>query len=124
MTESQAKQFAEMFKMMQDLNDRSLRAEQGQKSLINTVKEIKENQHVIEAKINAIGTRLSLVETKVSALELANNEIRAKQCLAESTNFANRLDDLEDRSRRNNLVIYGIPDVQSETWAESEKKSA
>uniref|UniRef100_A0A1S4LJU1 Uncharacterized protein n=3 Tax=Ixodes scapularis TaxID=6945 RepID=A0A1S4LJU1_IXOSC len=31
-------------------------------------------------------------------------------------------DDLDNRSRRNNLIFFGIPDVQNETWATSEER--
>lgn len=33
-----------------------------------------------------------------------------------------RLDDAEDRSRRNNLLFYNIPDIATETAPESEEK--
>lgn len=39
---------------------------------------------------------------------------------AQSAEFTSRLNELEDRSRRDNLIFYGIPDNSSETWAESE----
>lgn len=35
--------------------------------------------------------------------------------------LASRLDELEDRSRRNNLIFYGMPDTK-ETWEETETK--
>ena len=34
----------------------------------------------------------------------------------------NKLDDLENRSRRNNLCFEGIPESPNETWQESESK--
>lgn len=33
-----------------------------------------------------------------------------------------RLDDFEDRSRRENLIFYGVADSASETWSQSEVK--
>lgn len=33
-----------------------------------------------------------------------------------------RQDDLENRSRRNNLLFYGLDDTAGETWAESEER--
>lgn len=40
----------------------------------------------------------------------------------ESAALSSRLDDFEDRSRRENLIFYGLIDSVSETWAESELK--
>ena len=37
-------------------------------------------------------------------------------------NFTNKLFDLEDRSRRNNLIIDGISESRNETWEECEEE--
>lgn len=38
------------------------------------------------------------------------------------TNLQDYQDDLDNRSRRNNLIFFGIEDNQNETWAESESR--
>lgn len=40
----------------------------------------------------------------------------------ESAALSSRLDEFEDRSRRDNLIFYGLSDSASESWAESELK--
>nr|XP_054917232.1 uncharacterized protein LOC126544205 [Dermacentor andersoni] len=45
----------------------------------------------------------------------------AQAIKSESIALASRLDDLEDRSRRHNLLFFGIPDGVSETWTQSEE---
>ncbi|XP_072144695.1 uncharacterized protein [Dermacentor andersoni] len=40
----------------------------------------------------------------------------------ENSILASRLDHLEDRSRRDNFLFYGITDSPTETWAESETR--
>lgn len=39
----------------------------------------------------------------------------------ESLEMHSRLDDLEDRSRRENLIFYGLADTSTETWSQSEE---
>ncbi|XP_037509563.1 uncharacterized protein LOC119386310 [Rhipicephalus sanguineus] len=41
---------------------------------------------------------------------------------SQQASIQNRLDDLEDRSRRDNLIIHGIPDAR-ETWQQTEQKA-
>lgn len=41
---------------------------------------------------------------------------------SEHASLQARLDEFEDRSRRENLIFYGIEDSASETWADSEEK--
>ncbi|KAH8039533.1 hypothetical protein HPB51_007435 [Rhipicephalus microplus] len=41
---------------------------------------------------------------------------------SEQASLRARLDEFEDRSRRENLIFYGIEDSVSETWADSEEK--
>ncbi|XP_040357426.2 uncharacterized protein LOC121046817 [Ixodes scapularis] len=127
MTVAQATQLDDVCKLLQDLNARAIKSQEGQSSLIKTVEEIKKNQQSIEAKINEFGSRLLLVESKISALEIVDHDFQEMQGVAEAlqnnnVNLLERLNELEDRSRRDNLIIHGLPDVASETWAESETK--
>ena len=40
----------------------------------------------------------------------------------ENKTLKNKLAYLEDQSRRNNIVIYGIPESNEESWADCEEK--
>ncbi|KAH6940907.1 hypothetical protein HPB50_010340 [Hyalomma asiaticum] len=51
-----------------------------------------------------------LQQTITDAVREVNAELRS------------RLDDFEDRSRRENLIFFGIPDAAAETWSQSEDK--
>ncbi|KAJ8031336.1 hypothetical protein HOLleu_28036 [Holothuria leucospilota] len=46
-------------------------------------------------------------ELKVNKTEVA--DIRGKRSIFE-TSFGRKMEDLENRSRRNNLVFYGVPE--------------
>ena len=58
----------------------------------------------------------SLEFTQAQVEELITSDLRVKEHLG------NKLDDLENRSRRNNLCFEGIPESPNETWQESESK--
>ncbi|XP_075527814.1 uncharacterized protein LOC142559976 [Dermacentor variabilis] len=65
-------------------------------------------------------------ESLVESLELNPSSadipaVVAHAVKTENASLLTRLDDLEDRSRRDNLIFYGISDTPSETWAQSEK---
>ena len=54
--------------------------------------------------------RLVSLEEKVLTLERENNWLK------------NKLDAMENQSRRNNLLIYGLPEEGKESWEQSEEK--
>ncbi|XP_040073744.1 uncharacterized protein LOC120846133 [Ixodes scapularis] len=110
------KQLDEMCKPLQD----------GQSKLLMVVNEIKTNQQQLEDKITGISNRLQNVETKTNALDRLDCEVRTTHQVLEEVKknafLRARLDDLEDRFRRYNLIFHGIDDSPSETWAQSEQK--
>lgn len=57
----------------------------------------------LKAAVENISTR---VETTISSLAALHDS----------------QDDLDNRSRRNNLILYGLLDAVNESWAESEEK--
>lgn len=127
MSDVQAKQFSEMYDLLQSLNARSLQFEQGQSKLLTSVNEIKKNQKVMQEQVTDINKRLQVVETKTILLETKQQEHGIAGQAADSLRNENialrgRLDDMEDRSRRNNVIFYGIPDLASETWGDAERK--
>ena len=54
--------------------------------------------------------------------ELITSDLRVKEVKVQIEDIGNKLDDLENRSRRNNLCFEGIPESLNETWQESESK--
>ena len=55
-------------------------------------------------------------------LRLITSDLRVKEVKVQIEDLGNKLDDLENRSRRNNLRFEGIPESPNETWQESESK--
>lgn len=67
-----------------------------------------------------------LLKKKTEAIETLEADINDTRVMlnnvAEQCNVVlTRADDLEDRSRRNNLILHGIPDCE-EKWEETEQK--
>nr|XP_037276428.1 uncharacterized protein LOC119169479 [Rhipicephalus microplus] len=118
---------AELVKTMKDLNERTKRMESAQTTILDTVSVLKEQQQSVSESINEIKDRLAKVENQTSVFEHWQHEMKELRTTVErlekdTSNMHSRLDDAEDRSRRNNLVFYGIPDAADETSSESEKK--
>ncbi|XP_068735211.1 protein unc-13 homolog C-like [Montipora capricornis] len=68
----------------------------------------------LSAYMNSVNTRIDIlikdVQSVKSSLEFTLEDL------------GNKLDDLENRSRLNNLCFEGIPESLNETWQESESK--
>ena len=60
------------------------------------------------------------MQRKVSSLEEKVEEIYDYQI--DPDEVEKKLTDLEDRSRRNNLQIDGVPEENDESWDDSERK--
>ncbi|KAH9382493.1 hypothetical protein HPB48_010921 [Haemaphysalis longicornis] len=91
------------------------------------ITELKDAQESIFKSIADINKRLQALETQSAAYDswkLDTDETRQvlQRMEKENATLKARLDDAEDRSRRDNLVFYGITDSKSETWQDSEKK--
>ncbi|KAH9375578.1 hypothetical protein HPB48_017123 [Haemaphysalis longicornis] len=90
---------------------------------LNEVKKIQLN---LQKDITDINERLLAVEEKMAASEgcltpdISGSVAEAVRC--ETDSITRRLDEFEDRSRRENLIFYGLPDSQTESWVESENK--
>ncbi|XP_077496486.1 uncharacterized protein LOC144107366 [Amblyomma americanum] len=99
----------------------------GQTQLIAEVQGLKSQLTTTDKTITDLSNRMADLETHYQALLPLRNDIEKMQ--ADTSNVARiiqeletRIEDAENRSRRNNLIFYGIPDTtDSETWAESEK---
>ncbi|XP_029845250.2 uncharacterized protein LOC115328194 [Ixodes scapularis] len=77
--------------------------------------------------ITDIQNRLDGVECKVATLDATREELLAAEGLMQSVIRDNqrlheRLDDIEDRSRRGNIMFHGIEVSASESWEQSTVK--
>ena len=61
--------------------------------------------------------RLEEMEKRLKALESTHSELQTPK------EICKKLDDLEGRSKRNNLIFHGVPEEEggAETWEDSEK---
>lgn len=84
---------------------------QNQDELMQKVSDLTPSETTVESLIETIGTQ----PTSSDISPLVSDAVRI-----ESAEINSRLNDLEDRSRRDNLLFYGVQDRPLETWAESE----
>lgn len=121
-----AEQTKLMFKLLKDVHERTLESTKFQTEVTADIKAIKEGQKSIENKMTAIQQRLDELEQKSEAFPLFEEQLsQTEQSLAGLTNhtdyLTSRVDELEDRSRRNNLIFHGIADAK-ETWEQTEAR--
>ena len=83
-------------------------------------KEITEFKESLEFTENELHGKIKKLEEKHKSIKKTVDEIHNSQV---DSDFAyDKLIDLEDRSRRNNLRIYGISESKQETWQKCEEK--
>ncbi|XP_049526033.1 uncharacterized protein LOC125946588 [Dermacentor silvarum] len=115
-----------IFTLIKDLHTRSTHSAKVQSELATDVKDIRTSQKKIEAQITSIQKRLDELETKTKLIELLERAVDHVEDSVKSVDthlghLESRLNEQEDRSRRNNLILRGIPDSQ-ESWEQSESK--
>ena len=86
----------------------------------------------LRAYMDSVNTRIlmkdvqsaksSLEFTQAQVEELITSDLRVKELKVQIEDLGNKLDDLQNRSIRNNLCFEGIPESPNETWQESESK--
>ncbi|XP_077513342.1 uncharacterized protein LOC144124483 [Amblyomma americanum] len=92
----------------------------GQTELVKEVQELKGQLLSIDLKMTNLTTRLSALETHYESLSTLRNDLEGIQATSAGVLEA-RLDDAENRSRRNNLLFYGLPDTNpTETYSLTE----
>ncbi|XP_072142792.1 uncharacterized protein [Dermacentor andersoni] len=100
---------------------------QGQKAIRDDLAELKKRLEDAEKTVNAFSTRMAHLETNVSEIAhkvdnceiLSNSVEKLQQTLVLQQA---KLVELEDRSRRSNLVVFGIDDRTNETEADLRQK--
>nr|XP_054924862.1 uncharacterized protein LOC129383889 [Dermacentor andersoni] len=119
-------QLTEMHKLMKDMHERSIRIEAAQMTMSSDILELKSEQQSLTKYISTIVTRLESVEKRTSILddvqcELTTTRKLTEQVESEALRLRVRLDEAEDRSRRDNLVFFGILDNASKTAQQTEE---
>ena len=94
------------------------------KSLKNEVNELKKSmeftQNDLEERVNNVEENMSKVKEDLQ--EIYEYQIEPDYVNDSLTDIRNKLTELEDRSRRNNIRIDGIAEEPGETWEECERK--
>ncbi|KAH8035076.1 hypothetical protein HPB51_004317 [Rhipicephalus microplus] len=121
-----SKQSSDVLLAIQDLTKH---LDQRHDTLIKSIDEVKEKQKLLESKVLDLTTRLTDLEKRVDSFEEFLDGSHVQEMIAtavrrEQASLRARLDEFEDRSRRENMIFYGIEDSASETWADSEEKIA
>ncbi|XP_077528536.1 uncharacterized protein LOC144140913 [Haemaphysalis longicornis] len=99
----------------------------GQATLLSEVQDLKTQLHTTEKTISDLSNRITQLEKHYQSLSTVQTQITALETGAGVTarhiqTLEARFDDAENRSRRNNLIFYGLPDTNhSETFSESEE---
>ncbi|XP_042145185.1 uncharacterized protein LOC121835254 [Ixodes scapularis] len=90
--------------------------DKGQGTLINDVAEINRNQVRLDKKIEALSKKFIAMEAEIALLKSFKDDMQEIGALSTSLSaqvaaVSSRQDDTENRSRRNNLLFYGINDA-------------
>ncbi|CAN7978244.1 unnamed protein product, partial [Ixodes persulcatus] len=101
--------------------------EKCQDSLLTELTTIKQNQLTVNTKLDALTGKITALETEMASFGTVKVEIQTiKDVTSELAKQVDHLsvlqDDLENRSRRCNLIFYGIKDDQNETWSQAQSK--
>ncbi|CAN7976502.1 unnamed protein product [Ixodes persulcatus] len=102
-------------KMMKELLE-------SQKQMNDGVKDIKANQTKLQASFDEMNKRIDDIETKLGKVQKKNNKenienlVTTVNQLQETVKLQQKaLVNMEDRSRRNNLIVFGIPETEKKT---------
>lgn len=85
------------------------------------LQELRDCRSELNGKMDTLGRTLN---EKYDEIVTENKELKKEMSALKETNdgMLHKLQDLEDRSRRNNLMITGVQEVKGETWEETETK--
>ena len=87
------------------------------------MEEIKKSQEEIkELKKQVTDLKSSIEHTDTDLNDLSNRVDKIYEYQVDPEHVTNKLTDLENRSRRNNLRTDGIPESRNETWEEREEE--
>lgn len=92
----------------------------GQDKISNTIKKVQTSQNEIEKKFCALTERLGRLERQLTDLNSLNSKVNDMETSVSSVKkqlsaLISKMDDLENKSRRNNLLIYGTDEPSNKT---------
>ncbi|KAH7950623.1 hypothetical protein HPB51_028344 [Rhipicephalus microplus] len=117
-----------MLQILKDVNERTIALTKGQADLQTDIREIKSGQQAIETKLVDIFGRLECLELKSEVIEQMSGDLAAvsdaaERLMSQQDVLQSCLDDLENRSRRKNLLVHGGILDSRESWQDSEEKT-
>ena len=84
----------------------------------NLVKEVAELKYSLEYSQKDIASQQTVLDKNIVEIQSITGELSNVKMSLDA--YCNKTTDLENRSRRNNIRIIGIPENRNETWEESE----
>ncbi|XP_075527050.1 uncharacterized protein LOC142559320 [Dermacentor variabilis] len=92
---------------------------QNQKDILSKLTAVQDKQDSFETRILDMQSRILLIESKVQSLDETRNRLATLEGIVadhsvETSTLVKHLDDLDNRSRRNNLIIRGIKEEDHE----------
>ncbi|XP_049514213.1 LOW QUALITY PROTEIN: uncharacterized protein LOC125941275 [Dermacentor silvarum] len=92
---------------------------QNQKEILSKLTAVQEKQDSFETRFLEMQNRLLVIETKVQSLDETRNRLATlEETVAdrrlETSSLVKQVDDLDNRSRRNNLIIRGVAEEENE----------
>lgn len=96
----------------------------GQKDLIKDVSQIKANQSTFQKELGTVKLEIKELRNTLMNLQESRTELQnmAQEMKLTIQQQQQKIIDLEDRQRRNNLVVFGITENASETSDELKQK--
>lgn len=124
---SQTTDLTEITKLLRDLHTRTIDLQNGQDILKNSISDVSQKQDNIDQKLAEIGNRLISLEEKTVVIDglqatLQTTQQTVHSLQQECQTLHSRLNDAEDRSRRDNLIFYGIAESSPESFHDAEHK--
>ncbi|XP_077527695.1 uncharacterized protein LOC144139057 [Haemaphysalis longicornis] len=98
----------------------------GQNAMLEQLQSIRTTLANHEKTFGDLKARLENIESDCASITTVKTQIRAVEsttqaCVSQISELSARVDDAENRSRRSNLIFYGLKDAKNETWEASEK---
>lgn len=100
---------------------------EGQKKLTCVVERVQESQVKIEKRISGLTDRIDSLEQKLNELsslstDVKNMKVSTSKLEKQVSTLIDKVDDLENRSRRNNLIIYGLEEPPDKKYEDLKAK--
>lgn len=95
---------------------------EGTVGLCDIMRELRETRSQVNEKIDALGTKLDERYTELEG-EIVTLKGEFAELKVDRNSLRQKVDDLENRARRNNVIIHGIEEDVKESWLDTEEKA-